>query len=299
MSQGYIGYHLQQGIGREMHRRCCGASTPPPSSPRSSATRTTPRSPTPPTPIGPSTTPGGAGQEIIAEPRDGLRRGLPAAAGAASSPPRPKKKIVEADSRLNLPTTVHRHRLRRRREGSPWSATTATRGRCGGAAVIDKDMGGELARRGLRRGRTVPADRRRARRHQLRQARPAGARGAHRRRGRAPRRRGPLLARAPWSPRYAPPSSSPASARAAPASSALGQGRRDHGRPLRHPHLRLTPSPFSRATCKLTSLLDALPYPAGRPRLNGIFIYASGPSSRLVTFYEPRYCLSQSGKFGR
>ncbi len=29
MSQGYIGYHLQQGIGREMHRATSAGTSPP------------------------------------------------------------------------------------------------------------------------------------------------------------------------------------------------------------------------------------------------------------------------------
>ncbi len=261
MSQGYIGYHLQQGIGREMHRRYkrwhaatvvtqieCDPDDPAFANPTK--------------PIGPFYTEEQA-REIMAENPEmvfvedsgrGWRRVV--------ASPEPKK-IVEADSILNLLDNEFIV-IACGGGGIPVVRDYNNKG-CykGVAAVIDKDMGGELLAEDCGADVSVPADRRRARRHQLRQARPAGARGAHRRRGRAPRRRGPV-----WQGLHGAQGPRRHQVRALPQGPHLHhrrprQGRRDHGRPLRHPHLRLNHAPFSRVTCKLTSLPDVPAPPAG------------------------------------
>ena len=142
MSQGYIGYHLQQGIGREMHRRYkrwhaatvvtqieCDPDDPAFANPTK--------------PIGPFYTEGQA-REIMAENPDmtfvedsgrGWRRVV--------ASPEPKK-IVEADSILNLLDNEFIV-IACGGGGIPVVRDYNNKG-CykGVAAVIDKDMGGEL-----------------------------------------------------------------------------------------------------------------------------------------------------------
>ena len=142
MSQGYIGYHLQQGIGREMHRRykrwhAATVVTQIECDPDDPAFRN------PTKPIGPFYTEGQA-REIMAENPDmtfvedsgrGWRRVV------ASPDP---KKIVEADSILNLLDNEFIV-IACGGGGIPVVRDYADKG-CyrGVAAVIDKDMGGEL-----------------------------------------------------------------------------------------------------------------------------------------------------------
>ena len=142
MSQGYIGYHLQQGIGREMHRRYkrwhaatvvtqieCDPDDPAFANPTK--------------PIGPFYTEEQA-KEIMAENPEmtfvedsgrGWRRVV------ASPDP---KKIVEADSILNLLDNEFIV-IACGGGGIPVVRDYSNKG-CykGVAAVIDKDMGGEL-----------------------------------------------------------------------------------------------------------------------------------------------------------
>ena len=142
MSQGYIGYHLQQGIGREMHRRykrwhAATVVTQIECDPDDPAFRN------PTKPIGPFYTEEQA-RGIMAENPDmtfvedsgrGWRRVV------ASPDP---KKIVEADSILNLLDNEFIV-IACGGGGIPVVRDYADKG-CyrGVAAVIDKDMGGEL-----------------------------------------------------------------------------------------------------------------------------------------------------------
>ncbi len=141
MSQGYIGYHLQQGIGREMHKRykrwhAATVVTQIECDPDDPAFKN------PTKPIGPFYTEEQA-KEFMAEdpPRSSSR--IPVAAGVASSPP-----PAQEDRRGRLHPQparqrVHRHRLRWRRH--PRRPRLREQGCYKGVpAVIDKDLGGEL-----------------------------------------------------------------------------------------------------------------------------------------------------------
>ena len=141
MSQGYIGYHLQQGIGREMHRRYkrWHAAT---SSPRSSDPDD-PAFKNPTKPIGPFYTEEQAKQIMAEDPEmifvedsgRGWRRVV--------ASPEPKK-IVEADSILNLLDNEFIV-IACGGGGIPVVRDYANKGCYKGVpAVIDKDLGGEL-----------------------------------------------------------------------------------------------------------------------------------------------------------
>ena len=126
-----------------MAARCTSAisvGTPPPSSPRSSATRTIPRSRTRPSRSAPSTPrsrPRSSWPRI--PPRSSSR--IPAAAGVASSLP---PKIVEADSILNLLDNEFIV-IACGGGGIPVVRDYENKGCYKGVpAVIDKDLGGEL-----------------------------------------------------------------------------------------------------------------------------------------------------------
>ena len=241
MSQGYIGYHLQQGIGREMHKRykrwhAATVVTQIECDPDDPAFKN------PTKPIGPFYTEEQAKEFMAEDPSKVFVEDSGRGWRRVVASPDPKK-IVEADSILNLLDNefiviacggggipvVRDYENKAATRASPPSSTRTWAASC-------------WPRTATRR--PVPADRRRARRHQLRQAQPGGARGPHRRRGRAPGRRGPVRqgfhgAQGPRRHQVRPFPQGPHLHHRRP-----GQGRRDHGRPLRYPHPRVVPTPL-------------------------------------------------------
>ena len=152
MSQGYIGYHLQQGIGREMHKRykrwhAATVVTQIECDPDDPAFKN------PTKPIGPFYTEEQAKEFMAEDPSKvfvedsgrGWRR-------VVASPDH--KKIVEAARQR-----VHRHRLRWRRH--PRRPRLREQGLLQGRSRRHRQgPGRRAAGRGLRRRRSVPADRR-------------------------------------------------------------------------------------------------------------------------------------------
>ncbi len=142
MSQGYIGYHLQQGIGREMHKRYKRWHV---------ATVVTqievdpedPRSRTPPSPSARSI-PRSRPARSWRQSRTRYSWTIPVAAGAASWRAPTPMKIVEAPSILNLLDNEFIV-IACGGGGIPVVRDYDNKG-CykGVAAVIDKDAGGEL-----------------------------------------------------------------------------------------------------------------------------------------------------------
>ena len=218
MSQGYIGYHLQQGIGREMHKRykrwhAATVVTQIECDPDDPAFKN------PTKPIGPFYTEEQAKEFMAEDPSKVFVEDSGRGWRRVVASPDPKK-IVEADSILNLLDNEFIV-IACGGGGIPVVRDYENKGCYKGVpAVIDKDLGGELlaedcdadvlflltavehvainfGKPNQRSSRTSPPTRP--------SAWPTRASSA----------------RVPWSPRSALPSSSPVPARAAPASSAL------------------------------------------------------------------------------
>ena len=148
MSQGYIGYHLQQGIGREMHKRykrwhAATVVTQIECDPDDPAFKN------PTKPIGPFYTEEQAKEFMAEDPSKVFVEDSGRGWRRVVASPDPKK-IVEADSILNLRWRRHPRRPRLREQGLLQGRSRRHR----------QGPGRRAAGRGLRRRRSVPADRR-------------------------------------------------------------------------------------------------------------------------------------------
>ena len=230
MSQGYIGYHLQQAIGAAMHKEykrwhVASVVTQIEVDPEDPAFQN------PTKPIGAFLTKEQADAEKAAHPDMQFVEDSGRGYRRVVASPQPKK-IVEYESILNLLDNEFIV-IACGGGGIPVIRDYSDKGTYKGvAAVIDKDMGGELLAEDCH-------DRRRPRCHQLRQAQPGGPRRRLRRGGSSLRRGGPVrqgLHGAQGHGRH--------QVRRVPPGPHLHhrlprEGRRGHGRPLRHPHPRL------------------------------------------------------------
>lgn len=158
MSQGYIGYHLQQGIGREMHKRykrwhAATVVTQIECDPDDPAFKN------PTKPIGPFYTEEQAKEFMAEDPSKVFVEDSGRGCVASSLPPIPRRSSRPTPS--STCSTTSSSSSPAVAAASPSSATTRTRAATRAFPPSStKDPGRRAAGRGLRRRRSVPADRR-------------------------------------------------------------------------------------------------------------------------------------------